>query len=387
MRPLHGWLASLSAATGLLAAPSLAPAAIPTGSFEIEFGGNQSIWAGEPGVDEGEEFCNEFEDEFDALDYCDFDIFVDGKGKVFGYFGFAGWTDGLYFDQGGEIRGTQRGDDRTGISRLSLKIKLRGTATDGFDTLPTRSTIRLSQQITAGGVMTGVWSTRVCIQYLGCNEVEEAVPPEIVTNGEWSLELEITDEGDDELGGGARVEFGDGNECYYSVIGKYSSNKGTSKLRLYPVDPECWGTSLRLKDVRLITGPPDEIEGSIAYRLFGFRGDTEFGVLARLLPPTRQPFPVFGGVQGTLGGGYIPISREEIVERQWALIEELQAARIEPAPPLLELPLPSFGRRDFVWVEPEPYYYYYGSASVSISVITPAPIQIEERPLPEELEP
>jgi hypothetical protein len=292
MHPVRALLASASAAAGLLAAPGLASALIPTGSFEIQFGGNQSIWMGEEGVDAGEEFCNEFEAEFDVLESCDFEIFVDGKGKIYGYLGFSGWIDGLYFDEGGPIRGTQRGDDRSGISRISLKIKLTGTTSDGFETLPNRWSLRYSGQTTAEGLLSGLWTARVCINGVGCNEAENPVPPTTLSNGGWSLQIEITDEGNDTLSGSARVEFGDGSECFYSVSGRYSARRDTARLSLLPTEPECAGTWLRLKDVRLL---PQSLEPrfgrrsfvwatpshspSITYRLFGFRGATHLYLL------------------------------------------------------------------------------------------------------------
>jgi hypothetical protein len=385
MRLLRAWLASVSVATALLAGPGLAWAAIPTGSFEILFGGHQSIWTGETS-DLNEEFCEGFAESFDVLESCDFDLFVDGRGELYGYFGFAAWVDGVHFVEGGPIRGRQRGDDRSGISRVSLKIKLKGTASDGLETLLTRSSLRLSGQVTAEGLMSGVWIVRVCIQGVGCNENESLVTPGIAENGEWSLQIEITDEGDDRLGGNARVEFGNGEECLYSVSGRYSSTKDTARLRLDPTEPDCAGTSLRLKDVHLLVGPPDQIAGSIAYRLFGFRGDTSFPDLARLNQQLfrficRGTVEIAASVDpsacswSAIPNGFPP-SREELAERQWTLAEELQRALDEG---------PRFGRREFLYLEQQPLYGYQQgtlggySASATITVIgtLPPPTYIE----------
>ena len=130
MHPVRALLASVSAATALLTAPDLASAAIPTGTFELHFGGRQSIWIGEADT-EGEEFCTEFGAGFDALEFCDFHAFVDGKGRIYGYLKFAGWSGGLYFAEEGPISGTQRGNDQSGIARVKLSIKLTGIASDG----------------------------------------------------------------------------------------------------------------------------------------------------------------------------------------------------------------------------------------------------------------
>lgn len=368
MHAVTAMLASILAATTILAAPGFAAAMIPTGSFELHFGGRQSIWMGEEGVDPGEEFCAGLAAAFDPLEFCDFQVLVDGRGSISGYLEFSGWSGGLHFTERGLIRGTQRGDDRSGISRVSLKIKLTGTASDGFETLSTRSSIRLSRQTTAEGLVSGVWTTRVCIRGLGCNEVEEPVAPTILTNGGWSLAIDITDAGGGELGGGARVEFGNGSECYYAVDGTYNARKDTARLNLRPTEPACAGTSLRLKDVRLLPQLLEPRFGrrsfvfvtpfdspSITYRLFGFRGATHLNLLplrgalenhysnqeifaficqgtveiAASVDPsacswtifdgssgggatitTSTPFPVFGGVQQ---GGFQPRPRLELI--------------------------------------------------------------------------
>ncbi len=274
MRHLRAMLASGSIATALLAASGIASAVIPTGSFEIEFGGRQSIWMGEEGVDSGEEFCTDFGTAFDTLEFCDFQAFLDGKGKIYGFLEFSGWSGGLHFAEGGPIKGIQKGDDRTGITRFSFTIKLTGVASDGFATMTSKSSIRLTGQTTADGLVSGLWEQSVCVQGFGCNESQSPVPRTIWSNGGWSLELAITDEGGGALGGSARVEFGDGNECFYAVSGKYNAKKDTAGLSLDPTEFDCAGTSLRLKDVRLATSAPDVISGSIAYSLFGFKGAT-----------------------------------------------------------------------------------------------------------------
>src|SRR5262245_40591333 len=138
MHPVRALLASVLA---VLAAPGLAAAMIPTGSFELHFGDRQSIWIGEEGVDPGEEFCAGLATEFDPLELCDFQMFVDGRGKISGSLEFSGWSGGLHFSERGLIKGTQRGDDRSGISSVKLRIRLTGIASDGSAMAPTQSSM------------------------------------------------------------------------------------------------------------------------------------------------------------------------------------------------------------------------------------------------------
>jgi hypothetical protein len=279
MRHTRALLASGPLAAALFAVPGLASAGIPTGNFAIEFGGRQSIWMGEEGSDSGEKFCADFESGFDDLELCDFQAFVDGKGKIFGYFEFSGWSEGIHFAASGPIKGSQKGDDRSGISSVSLLIKLVGVASDGVEKRGAKASIRLNGQTTADGVMSGVWETSVCVQGGGCSSDESPVPPEVATNGGWSLELEITDGGGGALAGAARVELGSGDECFYAVTGKYSAKNDLASLSLLPTEPACAGTSLKAKNVRALDAAPGVLFGSIAYKLFGFTG------AITLLPP------------------------------------------------------------------------------------------------------
>jgi hypothetical protein len=395
MRPIRAVLASVPVAAALLAAPSLAPAAIPTGSFELQFGGLQSIWMGEEGVDVGEEFCAGLADSFDSLELCDFEAFVHGRGRIFGYLEFAGWSGGLHLSLGGPIKGTQKGDDRSGLARVKLTVRLTGTASDGFVTAPTRSRLRLTGQTTAAGLATGVWEARFCVQGAGCNEEQSLVPPTLQTDGEWSLEIEITDGGEGWLGGSARVAFGNGEDCLYAVSGRYSARRDTARLRLLPTESACEGTSLRLKDVHLLAGPPDDISGSIAYRLFGFRGVTDFPDSAALSKIALRDYFVCSGA-GPITASFdpaactstLPASRDELVMRQWMLLESLQAAPI----PLDESGA-RFGRRDFVYLEPRAVYpmlggvQTYSGATVTMTMIEAPPIEIEETGDSADLEP
>jgi hypothetical protein len=279
MRSATATTASLCLAAALLAMPGLTAAAIPTGSFELEFGGRQSIWLGDEDGSGGEEFCEEFAADFDDLESCDFQGFVDGKGKIYGSLEFAGWSGGVHFDLGGPIKGSQKGDDRTGIARVSFSVKLTGVATDGFVSASTKASLRYSGQTMSDGLTTGVLEAKVCISGVGCQASQSPTPPEVLTDGGWSLELEIVDGGSGRLGGAARVEFESGGDCLYALSGKYSASKDVASLKLAPTEMNCAGTSLQLKDVRLWSGPPADVSGSISYKMFGFRGATLFGVL------------------------------------------------------------------------------------------------------------
>jgi hypothetical protein len=260
----------------LFAFPALAAA--PVGSFEYTLGGRQSIWLG----DEDEDFCENFGEAFDEIVHCDFEAFVDGKGKIGGWFEFAGWSGGLLFEQSGPVKGSQRGDGRTGVSSSMLAIKLSGTASDGFITVSSKANIRLWSQTQADGYTIGGFEQTVCVSGFGCSSDEGTGDPVIATNGDWQLELEIVETSPGKLGGEARVELGNGWECFYAISGKYSAKKNVSSLKLEPLDPECAGTSLGIKNA-WVQG--DELIGDLAYSLYGFTGAVGIGV------PVLFPLP------------------------------------------------------------------------------------------------
>jgi len=261
-------------ALALLCSPGLASAAIPVGHFEISLAGNQSIWFAEIGDDEA--FCVAFAEGLEDVEYCDFEMFVDGKGKLTGYLDFAAWSDDILISLHGPLKGSQRGDGQTGFMRADFSLKLVGEASDGDISLAVKASIKYTGQVAPGGVASGSWDQRFCVQGGGCESYQTVAPMETLTHGAWLLELEIGAAGGGALNGGARAEFGDGSECFYAIEGKYSAKTDVASLALTPITPECAGTSIQWKEVRSPTpgGSLGSLTAQLRYRLFGFNGDT-----------------------------------------------------------------------------------------------------------------
>jgi hypothetical protein len=130
---LSAWAASLA----LSFAPALASAEIPTGSFEFQLGGVNSLWMGgdtDTHAD-ADGFCASFGAAFDGVERCDYELVVDGRGRIGGHVEFVGWLDDTLIELDGPIRGAQRGSNRTGVTRASFAIQLAGTASRGDVTL------------------------------------------------------------------------------------------------------------------------------------------------------------------------------------------------------------------------------------------------------------
>jgi hypothetical protein len=90
-----------------------------------------------------------------------------------------------------------------------------------------------------------------------------------VVDGDWTLVLDVSDDGSGVLSGTATATFR-GQTVDFAVTGKYSPTKDTASLSLKPLTPN--GSSIKIKNLTVnggqITG------GAVAYKLFGHRGRT-----------------------------------------------------------------------------------------------------------------
>lgn len=332
----------LAGALWLAFAPGLALAAIPTGSFDFTLGGNQSIWVEEGDESEAEAaFCAEFAATLGDVEFCEFAIHVDGKGKIAGFVDFAAWSDGILIAMSGPIKGSQRGNGATGFSSASYSIKLAGEASDGNVTLGLKANLAFAGQVAPGGVASGYWDARFCLQGEPCESFRTYLPTETLTNGDWQVELEIADAGGGALSGSARIEFGDGSECLYDLRGRYSAKSDAASLALTPITPDCAGTSIQLRDVAIVEP---------------------------LLAPRSRNQEVFDFI---CAGTVTITASADVAACAWSLLSDLQGATAGSEPALRigqmryklfgfsgqgfvhsvgDVANQSFGRREFTWV-------------------------------------
>ena len=108
-----------------LLAPPPASAVIPTGSFEIALFLGQSVWLD---VNEGEnEFCEGFAEGFGSqVQQCEFEMFVDAKGKIIGSLSIDAENANLGVELTGPIKGKLKGKAGSGPTELSFSAKLSG---------------------------------------------------------------------------------------------------------------------------------------------------------------------------------------------------------------------------------------------------------------------
>ena len=268
MRRQRARITELVTALALLIAPGLASAGVPSGAFEIDLGGNQSIWLDV--ADDQEEFCEGFAEGFGGmLQTCSFSMSIDAKGKITGNVEIVAEDGGAVVTLSGPIKGKLKGDGQTGLTDISFSLKLSGEASDGSTTASVSANASFAGQIDGAGLLAGDWSIKLCAKGAGCFDGMETPPGETLDGGGWTLALAIEDLGSGKLGGSAAAEFGDGTTCPYSISGKYSSKSDSASLKLSPTNAACSGTSISLKDVR-VNGA---LTAQMKYKLFGARGD------------------------------------------------------------------------------------------------------------------
>ncbi len=106
------------------------------------------------------------------------------------------------------------------------------------------------------------------VQECGSAETLLTLTPSVV-DGDWTLVLDVSDDGSGVLSGTATATFR-GQTIDYAVTGKYSGTKDSARLSLKSISTS--GSSIRIKDLTVnggqITG------GAVSYKLFGHRGRT-----------------------------------------------------------------------------------------------------------------
>jgi len=253
----------------LLLAPGLASAVIPTGIFELDLGGNHSIWL--DAADDEDEFCEGFAEGFGGtLQACSLSMSIDAKGKITGAVEISAENADLSISLDGPIKGKLKGNGQTGLTDFSFSMKLAGEASDGLMLADVNASASFAGRITGAGVLTGDWSLKLCTKGGGCLSEMDTQTPETLDGGGWTLVLEIADLGGGKLGGSAAAELGDGTLCPYSISGKYRAKNDLASLKLSPTNAACAGTSISLKDVQLA----GLLTAQMNYKLFGQQGNT-----------------------------------------------------------------------------------------------------------------
>ncbi len=271
MRAKRRTTVSVALALGALTGAAAARADAPNGAYPFQFGGPQSIW-----VLEGESACEPGVGCFDLPVACDPRGSCTGTGSLFGL------TGGL--------RAKLRGNDRTGLTRVTIAFRFAGVFAEGpLQGLAGRLTGTQKGQIDASGASSTQTKAKVCLTGLGCETVSvpgvfDVAPGE----GDWALDLDVVDVDGSQLAGTAVASLSDDVAYHYTLTGRYDARKDVSSLRFVP-DAGSQGSSIRFKNVRVAGGL---LEGEIQYKILGHAGKTVATSVQSLGSPTS----------GALGG-------------------------------------------------------------------------------------
>lgn len=163
--------------------------------------------------------------EFDATNSID--LVQDDKGKITGVgTGFAsdsGIDVNLVYDFAGSIKG---GSSQT---RVSLKMRVSGSATDGVVTLPVSGNIKMSLDLDkTNNVLLGSGNGKLCVQRQ-CGRVEGPVQFELPQpmDGSWTLDVNLQNLDGKRIGGTANATLSNGRAMPFTVTG----NVGNAGVR------------------------------------------------------------------------------------------------------------------------------------------------------------
>ena len=272
MRSSRRSVAGLAAILALGGAAA-ASADAPSGTYQIALSGAQQVWGS---ID------TTFTPELAMLggtvstDVI-FTATVDADGTLDGFV-----TENLAGAQAGELLPSPLTGRVTGGDAFATGVKLKFHAT-GLTNQPLDPTSldvavngTLGGTVDDEGMLVATVRQRACFERLSfpktrqCenDQAEIAAPVELV---DWTLTINVMPDAKNRLSGSASAMLGDGTVYDFTVTGKYSAKKDTSKLTLKPANADARGARISLTNLTVtgstITG------GQLRFRLRGIQSD------------------------------------------------------------------------------------------------------------------
>lgn len=242
----------------------IAAAEVPSGSYAIDIGAEQSILV--PANVEASS-CETADDVTICLSG---ELATNGAGVITGS-GLATFTGGIEGDLAIGFTGKVAGAATR--PRVSLSLDLTGELTSDGVTLDVEASSRTKcgQDLLAGGFAC-VGKMKLCAFYhgqrVGCEsglinfEIED-------DGGPWQLRLDLATDPAGVVSGTAEVELATGEIYAYGVTGKYNARSGTADLRLVG-SGAALGSKLRLSKVSLLGGTATG--GRLDFQVAGQKG-------------------------------------------------------------------------------------------------------------------
>lgn len=209
----------------LVLLPALSYAEVPSGHYENHFDTQYGVW----------DLTGTYDDA-DIGFPSDITITQDNKGKISGQGAVAGSQDGFTADVDFTISGSIKslGD----VTRVTLKTKIGGTATDGSQVWDIKGKFTLTGDVDKStGSLIGRAKGKLCVEGEGCFPIDEATELELPAeaDGSWDLFLDIQNvDGKKLIGtGSAFLQNGNGiREVPFTLKGKYNAGTDLATLKL-----------------------------------------------------------------------------------------------------------------------------------------------------------
>lgn len=202
--------------------PTLSYAGVPSGHYENHFDRQHGVWDLSGTFDETENGVS-----------SNFTIVQDDKGKINGQGTLTGSEDGIDVELNSTISGSIKsiGD----VTRTILKMKLIGTATDGFQVVNVNGKITFTLDVDKlNDLLIGTAKGKICVKGEGCLPINDSaqlnIPPE--EGGTWDMVLDIQNVDGKKLIGTASAILANGRIEPLTLKGKYNAQSDLTKLAL-----------------------------------------------------------------------------------------------------------------------------------------------------------
>jgi hypothetical protein len=204
----------------LVLVPASLRAEAPAGHYENQFTAQPGLW------DISGSYSDSGQDNIT--------IVQDDKGKLTGQVSLS-QTDGSFsITMAGPVTGSIK--TTGGVPRVSVNMKLTGSASDGFTTVRVTMNVQFALGIDpVNRELTGTFKTKVCVKARGAGCQSANGPQEFDlpddADGTWHLVMDIQN-ANGKLAGTASAVLSNGRTLPLSLKGQYSSKSDLTKLNL-----------------------------------------------------------------------------------------------------------------------------------------------------------
>jgi len=228
-------------------------AQVPAGDYQLDLGGNWSIW--------------DVTGHYDASELglaMSFDLVMDAQGKFTG----SGYVDvhdeDLYMNF--NITGSVKTSGN--VTRVNMTMKFQGEYYgESFKgTAKVKTEVDIENAVMTGTMTVSMMGERATVDF------EEAFPADMT--GDWSMAMHIEDVKGKTLVGTGWVELSNGERSGFEITGKYNAKKNLADLTLKSKNVALKGNQVKLSKVQVLSG--SILSGKISYKLFGQKGSGTF---------------------------------------------------------------------------------------------------------------